>query len=225
MDAQIWDKIFLLIAGGALTALGAWVNDLRNERRRKSVKLEEAYLNWLNTQSKVNGQLKELTRLAEKEPDSVQSHELLLEKFENISSDIHVLTSALNLAFIYERSKNKKVLLENQLSTYVALTELLSVIIRHHKTHLEFHKTINESNSMAVKFEKLLKFEADNTSEDLEKRIKDGYLDSKCNRDEAVEHLSKCTVTVLNDAKELSEEIRKNEADTALLRRMLVEGK
>lgn len=223
MDIQIWDKFLLLIAGGGLTALGAWFNDLRSERRRKSAKLEEAYLAWLNTQSSVLGRLKELTKLAERELESAQAHELLLEKFERLYSELQNLSSALNLAFIYERDRGKKALVEAQALLYAKLTETLSIIISHHKRHLDFRSTIDQANALVLRFEEMTKSDAANSNVDLAITSTELYQVARSIHEEATNHLLTCSFKLSTDAKELSKEIKEIEEQSPALRRALVE--
>lgn len=223
MDLQIWHNLILLVAGGVLTALGAWLNDLRGERQRKRVKLEEAYLAWLNTESSVLGRLKELTKLAEDAPESMQAHELLLEKFERLHSDLQTLTSALNLAFIYERDRNKKALVEAQSLRYVHLTEILSVIIRHHRGHLDFHATIDEANTLVSRTEEMMKSDAANSESDIAGAISELHEKALKARDEASNHLSTCSTELSADAKEISKHVNEIEKQSPAFRRSLTE--
>jgi hypothetical protein len=223
MDLQIWHNLILLVTGGVLTALGAWINDLRSEGRRKRVKLEEAYLTWLNTESSILGRLKELTKLAEDESKSVQAYELLLEKFERLHSDLQTLTSALNQALIYERDRNKKALVETQSLLYANLTESLSIIVRHHRTHLEFHATIDQAKTLVSRTQELMESDTGNSDSDIARMISKLHQEAHMARDEASDHLSKCSMQLCTDVKEVSEHIKEIEKKSPAFRRSLIE--
>jgi hypothetical protein len=203
MDTQILEKLLLLIAGGVLTALGAWINDVRGERRRKKAKLEEAYLAWLNTEYSVLSRLKELAKLAEREPESLQSHDLLLEKFERLHSDLQNLVSALNQAFIYERDRKKKALVEVQSLIYTQLAENLNIIILHQRTHLDLHTMIDETNNMVFRFDDMKKSDLVSLSPDLAEKITELQGTVQLNRDDVSNYLSNCSSSLSRACYEL----------------------
>lgn len=236
MDTQIWEKLLLLFIGGVMTALGAWFNELRSERRRKNAKLEEAYLAWLNSQASVLARLKELTKSVEREPESIEAHALLMEKFERLHSDLQNLSFALNLAFIYERDREKKALVEGQALLYTKLTEGVGVVIRHHKAHLDFHKTIDEANSLVetgnalvARTGELINSNTDDSKTELSKltELKQwaerNREEARKNRDKASNHLLTCSANLSEDAKGFSKDVEEIEKQSPALRRALVE--
>jgi hypothetical protein len=237
MDTQVWNNALLLIVGGVLTVLGAWLNDLRSERRRKNAKLEEAYLAWLNTESSILGRLKELTKLAENEPESLQSHELLLEKLVNLHSDLQNLTSALHLALIYERNREKKTLVENQVKIYSLLAEKLRLIVSHHKTHLKFHLIIDQTtamldraNTLVAQAEERVRSSVDGSDIDEVGKAAEQYQTVQRYlaevirvRDESNNHLSTCASSLSDAAKRLSKDVERIEERSTDFRKVLID--
>ena len=155
----MWEKVLLLLAGSAFGSasaiLGAWLNDLRTEKRRKRAKLEEAYIAWLNADTLVRDRLKELVQFVESEEKVAESEELLVEKLERLPADLQTLCSALNTAFVYERSRPKRRLIELQTSLYAHLIESIKIVIAHHKTHVEYHQTVDSTNTMLSDLEEI----------------------------------------------------------------------
>ena len=223
MNPDTLEKLLLLIGGGVLTVVGAWLNDWRSEKRRKGTKLEEAYIAWLNSHSLVLGRLKKLATLAENEPASGESYDLLLEKLSQINSDLQNLLSALHAAFIYERDRSKKRLVELHSIRYAALVEILTIIIRHHKTHLEFHETIENSNTVISYLKELQESEGVSVNADLAKEIAKVQKSAQRNHNKATKHLSGCTASLSTYAKKILKVVDEIDNESPVLRRALAE--
>ena len=222
MDKQIVNSLLLLIAGGLLTILGAWLNDIRSERRRVRAKLEEAYLAWLNNEVSLISRLKELSRLAKSEPKSLQEHDQLIERATQLHSDLQALTSALNFAVVYERNKKKRILLEKQSGIYSDLVDSLDIIIRHHKTHLDIRDLVGKMDALLLRIDAMKKTEGAQKKEDVLESLSQFEASVMKNREEAYEHLSKCGSSLGEDAGDISRYVKELEKEASELRNLLV---
>ncbi|HVG34176.1 MAG TPA: hypothetical protein VM911_13890 [Pyrinomonadaceae bacterium] len=216
------ENLLLLVAGGVLTALGAWANDVRGERRRKREKLEEAYLTWLNTHSSLIDRLKELARSAETEPETLEAHELLLEKLARLHSDFKDLTAALNLAFIYERDSSKKALLEVQAQIHGQLKEMLGTILAHYKVHLDFQTAIEITGDQLSRVEEIAKSEAVKQRPELGEAVDNLQQDILNGRERAHDHLAKCSASLSTSVKRILQHVQNIEESSPALRKLLV---
>ena len=186
MDWQILEKLLLLVSGGVLASLGAWINDFRSEKRRKREKLEQAYLEWLNSEAIIRGKLKEFIKKAEVEEFSASREEIVRREYEVLRPALQSLTSAMNLAFIYEKNAKKRKTVDILHGIYHVLAESLEVIVdmysislKHHilvESILEFEGTDEEltkrlGKEAAEKYQKLLKGK-EKTSTELSARLK-----------------------------------------------------
>jgi hypothetical protein len=162
MSADTWEKLLLLVAGGAIAALGAWLNEVRSEKRRKGTKLEEAYVGWLNAHELIFRRLRELADLADEEAVSAESNGLLVEKLDRVNADLQSLQAALNIAFVYERDRTKKDLVEKLLAGYEVIVGLLTQLVSRHKVQWQlqqaqvgFHSRLSRADAMVLHVRKL----------------------------------------------------------------------
>ncbi len=222
------------VIGGALTLFGAWLSDLRSEKRRKRAKLEEAYHKLLDGTVLAVHRLKAISELAEKQPESIDSHATLLEKMESLRSDLQGLISALNLAFLYESNWEKRELLESHVTVYELLAVRLGVIVAHHKTHINFESLIDRSDEIIKSAtDKITTLETMRSKEtdanpELKKRIAEEHRCAMHTREEANRvreygrhHLTSCSANLVDDAKCLGNDIARIEQMTPRLRRII----
>jgi phytoene dehydrogenase-like protein len=221
---QILEKILLLVAGGVIAALSAWFADFRSERRRKTVKLEEAYLAWLNSQSTVLRGLRELTELAEGRPKSAEEHALILEKFDRLYSELQSLRASANQAFMYERVDEKKTLLDLQSKAYEALSEALRLTVRHQKLHLEWIPLIESAREIASQCQEMLKLPAVDADPVLKAKIEEKMDKAQSYINRTNEHLAKCNDSLIEDLKGISTDVKKDIEKSSVLRRALVKS-
>jgi hypothetical protein len=129
MSADVWEKLLLLIAGGGLTVLGAWLNDWRREYYQSRLKLKDAYSAWLTSRSDVLGRVKKLSRLARTEPSDIEHHNALMFQFIESETELKQLLTWLHTALMNERKRNVRMLLHSSSRIAELVVERLGIIL------------------------------------------------------------------------------------------------
>jgi hypothetical protein len=210
MDSDTLRSLLLLVCGGLLTALGAWLRDLTAEKLRRTHKLEEAYLTWLNMHHGVLARLKALSRVAERDPDSTESMRRILQRYDDMEADLLKLNGAVNTAFLLEKKAPKKQLLQSHSEILALLAAHLGEILGHHRSHLSFYTTIGEAQEVVDGCNELLSgLGVGESAEERREEIAANLEAAVRVRDKAKEHLATCSRELHSDAKELTEEIQR----------------
>jgi hypothetical protein len=211
--------LLLLLCGGLLTGLGGWLRDLRSERLRKAQKLEEAYLTWLNMHQGVLFRLEALSRAAERDPESTDSMQPMLQRYDEVLADLLKLNEAVNAAFLFEKKGAKKQLLQSHSEILAVLAAHLGEILDHHRLHLSYYTTIGEAQEVVEKYSELLSgSELEESAEDYRKEIAGNFEAAVDIRNRAKEHLSTCSRQLHSDAEELTEELKRASENAKVVR-------
>lgn len=221
MTPDTWEKVLIGIGGGAVAIFGAWINEWRSERKRNAAKAEAAYLTWLNSYTGILSKLKELAYLAEREPESVEAHELLFEKLDLINTELQGLIVALNTAMLYERKPQKRAVAELHSARYTKLVDILTVVIRHHRLHLRFRVTITSWEELLGTLDGIKESDTTHQTAEMEKQIAKHKRTAQREVNQCVKHLTSCSARLSDDAKGISKMVAEIEQEAPLLRREL----
>lgn len=217
MDADLAEKVVILLAGALLAGFGGWANELRGERRRRRARLEEAYLAWLNSQSVVYGRLKALAEFAQRKPASAAELESLLERFHELETEVHGLGAALNAALLYEPVRIKRDYLELWSNLYSRMSETLSLILRHHAQHESLKMLVVRAQALVAN---VTKGHENYVSDPA--RVAQLQEEAVAVEQEARHDLETCSVELCDAAKVLASRVRDLEEGSATARSLLL---
>jgi hypothetical protein len=147
-NPDLVEKVCLLLAGGIMTVLGAWLNDVRSERRSRKAKLEDAYIAWLSSQSSVLARLRAYLYLAQQKDEQPATG--LIEALDRVHTEIGALTGALNTALVYESDRTRRRLIELQSSHSCALADGVSLVLLHQRLYHHFDALIRAGATMEI---------------------------------------------------------------------------
>ncbi|HUR95261.1 MAG TPA: hypothetical protein VMY76_11790 [Gemmatimonadales bacterium] len=204
----VLEKLLLLGFGGLLTVLGGWFKDLRGERTRKAHRLEEAYLAWLNTQNRVVSALVSLAERAEREPDSADSMQILLDRCQGVQDDLLKLGESTNAAFLYESKGSKRRLLEGYSRMLGLVANTVEVVLQHHREHLSFRRTVERAKDLVERHSALAEDAGVAGNLELQTEVQEKLAVAVTTRTEAEEHLSNCSRHLSTDVRTITSDVR-----------------